>query len=260
MVDYSDVSFRIEGAVARITVARPDKLNAYRDQTADQLLQAFRRAEADESVRVVLLTGAGRAFGAGYDLSVIKPETMPELDRVLEVHFNPLIRFMRASRLPIVCAVNGPCAGAAVGVALATDIVVAARSAYFYEPFVGIALVPDAGNTLFLPRLAGRIRAAPAMLLGDRIGAEEALSWGLVWRVVDDAVLTAEVDAISARLAERAPSAVAATKRLVKAASDVGLEDHLDLERDLQGAAGRSPEMKTAVAAFFAQRRKADAR
>jgi 2-(1,2-epoxy-1,2-dihydrophenyl)acetyl-CoA isomerase len=256
MVGYADISFRNDGAVARVTVERPEKLNAYRDQTADELVDAFRRAEADASVRAVVLTGAGRAFGAGYDLSVIKPDTTPELDRVLEVHFNPLIRLMRASRLPIVCAVNGPCAGAAVGVALAADVVIAARSAYFYEPFVGIALVPDAGNTLFLPRLAGRMRAAPAMLLGDRIDAEEALRWGLIWRVVDDAALTAEVDTIARRLTERAPSAIEATKRLITAASDNGLEDHLGLERDYQGVAGRSPEMKAAVTAFFAQRQK----
>ena len=255
MSDYADISFNQDDGVARIVVERPDKLNAYRDQTADELLDAFRRAEADELVRAVVLTGAGRAFGAGYDLSVIGPDATPELDVVLEVHFNPLIRFMRGSRLPIVCAVNGPCAGASVGVALAGDIVIAARSAYFYEPFVGIALVPDAGNTLFLPRLAGRVRAAPAMLLGDRIGAEEALSWGLVWRVFDDAAFAAETDAIARRLVARAPSAVAGTKRLIKAASDSGLEAHLGLERDLQGAAGRSPEMKAAIAAFFAKRR-----
>lgn len=256
MADYADISFRADGAVARITVERADKLNAYRDQTADELLDAFRRAEATPTLRALILTGAGRAFGAGYDLSVIRPDETPELDRVLETRFNPLVRFMRASRLPIISAVNGPCAGAAVGVALAGDIVIAARSAYFYEPFVGIALVPDAGNTLFLTRLAGRVRAAPAMLLGDRIGAEEARAWGLVWRVVDDEAIAVEVDAIARRLAERAPSAVAATKALISAASDPGLEEQLGRERDLQGIAGRSPEMKAEVAAFFANRRK----
>ena len=156
----------------------------------------------------------------------------------------------------MISKVNGACAGASVGVALAGDIVVAARSAYFYEPFVGIALVPDAGNTLFLTELAGRVRAAPAMLLGDRISAEEALAWGLVWRVFDDDKLDAETDAIAARLAERAPSAIAATKRLIAATADAALDAQLDLERDLQGAAGRSPEMKAAVAAFFASRKR----
>jgi 2-(1,2-epoxy-1,2-dihydrophenyl)acetyl-CoA isomerase len=253
---YEDISYRIDGAVARITVERPERLNAYRDQTADDLVDAFRRAEADAAIRVAILTGAGRAFGAGYDLSTIDPGATPDLDRVLEVHFNPLIRLMRATRLPIITKINGPCAGASVGVALAGDIVVAARSAYFYEPFVGIALVPDAGNTLFLPRLAGRVRAAPAMLLGDRIGAEEARDWGLVWRVYDDDTLTAETDAIATRLAERPSAAIAATKRLIAAASDAALDQQLDLERDLQGEAGRSPDMKAAIAAFFATRKR----
>jgi 2-(1,2-epoxy-1,2-dihydrophenyl)acetyl-CoA isomerase len=161
---------------------------------------------------------------------------------------------MRQSRLPIVSQVNGPCAGAAVGVALAGDIVIAARSAYFYEPFVGIALVPDAGNTLFLPRIIGRIRAAPMMFLGDRIGAEEALSWGLVWRVFDDADLLAEAEKIAATLVARTPGAIAATKRLVTAAADFGMDGQLDLERDLQGIAGRTTEMKEAIAAFFTKK------
>jgi 2-(1,2-epoxy-1,2-dihydrophenyl)acetyl-CoA isomerase len=256
MAEYADISARNEGPIARITVERAARLNAYRDQTGDELLDAFRQAEANPAIRVVILSGAGRAFGTGYDLSTVEPGATPELDRVLEEHFNPLVRHMRASRLPIVCMVNGPCAGAAVGIALAGDIVVAARSAYFYEPFVGIALVPDAGNTLFMPRIAGRVRATPAMLLGDKISAEEALSWGLVWRVFEDDQLTSEVDAIAKRLAERAPSAVAATKRLITAASDADIDSQLDLERDLQGIAGRSDEMKTAIAAFFAARKR----
>ncbi len=255
MTNYEDISVRVDSGVARITVERPAKLNAYRDQTADELLEALRGAETDDEVRVAILTGAGRAFGAGYDLSTVEPDTTPELDTVLERHFNPLIRQMRRSRLPIISQVNGPCAGAAVGVALAGDVVVAARSAYFYEPFVGIALVPDAGNTLFLPRLMGRVRAAPMMLLGERVSAEEALSWGLVWRVCDDDALAAEVDRIAATLLARAPAAIAATKKLIAVAADFPLDAQLDLERDYQGTAGRSPEMKEAIAAFFAVRR-----
>ena len=183
MSKYEDISVQLEKGVVRITIERPARLNAFRDQTADELLDALRWADAAADARAIILTGAGRAFGAGYDLSTIQPNETPDLDRVLERHFNPLIREMRATRLPIVCQVNGPCAGAAVGVALAGDIVIAARSAYFYEPFVGIALVPDAGNTLFLSRLIGRARAAPMMMLGDRVSAEEARGWGLIWRV-----------------------------------------------------------------------------
>lgn len=255
MSKYEDISYDVAGPIARISVARPDRLNAYRNQTADELDAAFARAEADPAIRVAILSGEGRAFGAGYDLSTVEPDQVPDLDRVLEEHFNPLVVRMRRSRLPIVARVNGPCAGAAVGIALAADIVVAARSAYFYEPFVGIALVPDAGNTLFLSRLLGRIRASAMMLLGDRIPAEEACSWGLVWRVFDDAELDSETDRIATRLAGLSPAAIAATKQLITAASDGGLEEQLALERDLQGAAGRTPEMKAAIAAFFSARK-----
>jgi 2-(1,2-epoxy-1,2-dihydrophenyl)acetyl-CoA isomerase len=256
MTAFEDISYRVEGGVAHITVTRPDKLNAYRNETADELSAAFAQAEADPSVKVAILTGEGRAFGAGYDLATVKPDETPALDDVLERHFTPLVRTMRRSRLPVVSVVNGPCAGAAVGIALAADIVVAARSAYFYEPFVGIALVPDAGNTLFLTRILGRIRASAMMLLGERISAEQALEWGLVWKVFDEADLVAETSKIAAKLATLAPSAVAATKRLIATASDPDLDTQLDLERDLQGDAGRSPEMKAAIAAFFAARRK----
>ena len=259
MTQFEDLQLAIGDGVARIDVARPDKLNAYRDETADALLAALRHVEADSSVRVAILSGQGRAFGAGYDLSTVTPDTIPELEVVLERHFNPLIRHMRASRLPIIAKVNGPCAGAAVGIALAADIVVAAQSAYFYEPFVGIALVPDAGNTIFTTRMLGRGRAAGMMLLGDRISAQQAHDWGLVWAVAADEALDSEVDRIAKVLAARAPSAIAATKQLITAASEADLDGQLGREADLQGIAGRSPEMKQAIADFFASRRQGKA-
>lgn len=255
MAGYREILFERAGGVARITLNRPDKLNAFTVTMADELLAALAEAEADDGVRAVLLGGAGRAFGAGFDLSIVEAMDPPELGPVLEDHFNPLIRAMRRSRLPIVAGVQGACAGAAVGVALAADLVLAGRSAFFYEPFVGIALVPDAGNTLFLPRLVGRIRAAGMALLGERIGAEQAAAWGLVWRVVDDAVLGAECEAIAARLAGQPAGAMAATKRLLTAAAEAGLDAQLDLERDLQDLAGRSDDCRAAIQAFLARRR-----
>ncbi len=255
MTAYDDISYAIENGRARIAVNRPDRLNAYRNETADQLRDAVERAGADVSVRSILLTGEGRAFGAGYDLSTVKPDETPALDDVLERHFNPLVAAMRQSRLPVVAAVNGPCAGAAVGIALAADIVVAARSAYFYEPFVGIALVPDAGNTLFLSRMLGRVRASGMMMLGDRISAEKAMAWGLLWDVVDDADLAGAAEAICDRLGRLDADALAATKRLIGEASDHAMDDQLALERDLQGIAGRTPAMKAQIAAFFAKRK-----
>jgi 2-(1,2-epoxy-1,2-dihydrophenyl)acetyl-CoA isomerase len=255
MASYSDISSVHRDGVAYITVERPAKLNAYRNETAQELRDALKRAEDDGAVRAMILTGSGRAFGAGYDLSTVSPDEEPRLDRVLADYFNPLVVAMRRSRLPIVAAVNGPCAGAAIGIALSADIVIASRSAYFYEPFVGIALVPDAGNTLFLPRIVGRIRASAAMLLGERIDADEARAWGLVWKVFDDDKLRDEADAIAHKLASLTPGAVAATKRLIGAACDFDIAGQLGLERDLQGAAGRTPEMKSAIAAFFAARK-----
>lgn len=251
---WEDVRLELSGGVARITLCRAAKRNAMRNRSADELLAALRAAETG-GASAVLLTGEGAAFGAGYDLSTLDPDSVPDLAQVLEDHFNPLIRALRESPLPIVAAVNGACAGASVGVALAADIVIAGRSAFFYEPFVGIALVPDAGNTLFLPRMAGRIRASAAMLLGDRIPADEAERWGLVWRVVEDDALLPEAEALCARLAERAAAALAATKRLIARAAEPDLGAMLDMERDLQGEAGRSPEMRAAIDAFFASRK-----
>lgn len=255
MTQYEDITYTVSEGVARLAANRPDKLNAYRNETADELRDAIRRAEKDEAVRVVHMTGEGRGFGVGYDLATVRPDETPALDDVLERHFNPLVRAMRASRLPIVAAVNGPCAGAAVGIALAADIVVAARSAYFYEPFVGIALVPDAGNTLFLSRILGHVRASGMMMLGDRISAEKALQWGLLWDVVDDAELASAAEAICSRLAKLDRDALAGTKRLIGHACESGIDEQLALERDLQGEAGRGPAMKAQIAAFLARRK-----
>lgn len=255
MTTFEDITYNLADGIVRIAVNRPDKLNAYRNQTADELREAIVLAEAEDTARAVLMTGEGRAFGSGYDLSTVRPDEVPALDDVLERHFNPLVRAMRQSRLPIVAAVNGPCAGAAVGIALAADIVLASRSSYFYEPFVGIALVPDAGNTLFLSRMLGRVRASGMMLLGDRISAEKALQWGLLWEVAEDTELESAATAICAKLAQLEPEALAGTKRLIAAAADFSAAEQLDLERDLQGEAGRSPAMKAKIAAFFAKRK-----
>lgn len=251
---WDDISLEITEGIARLSFTRDHKLNAMRDQTAQELTAALAEAEA-RGARAILLTGAGRAFGAGYDLSTLDPTAIPDLAGVLERCFNPAVRAMRQSPLPIVAAVNGACVGGSAGIALAADIVIAGRSAYFLEPFTGIALVPDVGNSLFLPRIAGRIRASAALLLGERISAEEAQDWGLVWRVVEDADLIPAAEAICRRLALRAQDALAMTKRLITQAAEPDLNQLLDSERDLQGPAGRSAEMRAAVDAFFAARR-----
>jgi 2-(1,2-epoxy-1,2-dihydrophenyl)acetyl-CoA isomerase len=255
MSDEREILYERADGVARITLNRPGKLNALTVPMVEALRAALAEAEADPDVRAVLLCGAGRAFGAGFDLSGAQGGEPPALGRVLEQHFNPLVRALRRSRLPVVAVVQGACAGGSVGITLACDLVIAGRSAFFYEPFLGIALVPDVGNSLFLPRLAGRIRAAGMAFLGERIAAEEALAWGLVWKVVADEALVAESEAVAARLAGQPAEALAATKRLLTAAAEPDLDAQLDLERDLQEIAGRSETSRAAIAAFLSRRR-----
>lgn len=255
MTDYREIVFERAAGVARITMNRPDKLNAFTPEMVDELRRALAEAEDDGEVRTLILGGAGRAFGAGFDLSLFQGAEPPSLGAILDAHFNPLIRAMRRSRLPIIASIQGACAGAAVGIALAADLVIAGRSAFFYEPFAGLALVPDAGNSLFLPRLAGRIRAAGMAFLGERIPADRAMGWGLVWRVVEDQQLSTESAAVAAKLAAQPAEALASSKRLLSAAADAGLDAQLDLERDLQEQAGRSEACAAQVAAFLNARR-----
>ena len=253
----SDIEWTIDAGVVTLTINRPDKLNALSNATADELRAAVSEIEAHPDARAVVLTGAGRGIGAGYDLPAVDLTKTPQLDDVLNTHFNPLVRQMRQSRLPFVAAVNGPCAGGSIGLALSADIVIAGRSAFFYEPFIGLGLVPDVGNTIFMTRLAGRIRASAAMLLGDRITADEAREWGLVWKVTDDDALMDEATAIARRLAGGSAAAIAATKALIHAASDPDLSAMLDRESAAQGILGRGEEMRAAFTAFAAKAKKA---
>ena len=250
-----DVTWSLEAGIARLTVNRPDKLNAMRDQTAEELKRAIFEIEAEPDARAVILTGAGRGFGAGYDLPAVDLSKTPDLDHVLDTYFNPLVRKIRQSPLPFVAAVNGPCAGASIGVALAADIVIAGRSAYFYEPFIGLGLVPDAGNTILMTRLAGRVRASGAMLLGDRISAEQAERWGLLWQVCEDDALSDTATAIATRLAASSRDAIAATKALIHAVAEPDLSMALDRESVEQGRLGRGEEMKAAIESFKARRK-----
>lgn len=251
---FEDIAWSREGHLAVVRVARPHKLNAMRLQTVTELHSLLVQLEEDAEIRAVVLTGAGRSFGTGLDLTTVDPAAPLDLDRMLDLHFNPLVERMRASRLPIVCAVNGPCAGASVGIALAGDIVLAGRSAYFLEPFTGLALVPDAGNTVFMTRAAGRIRAAAAMLLGDKVGAAEAQDWGLVWRVTEDDALLREAVETGHRLAQKPPGAMAATKSLIRRVAEGDLSAGLVFESKAQGDACRSAEAARVLDAFVTRK------
>ncbi|HLJ70642.1 MAG TPA: 2-(1,2-epoxy-1,2-dihydrophenyl)acetyl-CoA isomerase PaaG [Roseiarcus sp.] len=240
-----------------ITLNRPERLNAFIAPMHQALRRALIEAERDASCRAVLLTGAGRGFCAGQDLSeraVNDGGPPPDLGATLDALYNPLIRRLRAMPLPVVCAVNGPAAGAGANIALAGDIVLAARSATFLQAFARIGLSPDAGGTFFLTRTVGPARARALAMLAEPLGAEQAADWGLIWKAVDDAMLMDEAHAICAKLASGSAAALAAIKRGIETAATNSLTDQLDLERDAQRELGRSGDYREGVRAFLEKR------
>jgi 2-(1,2-epoxy-1,2-dihydrophenyl)acetyl-CoA isomerase len=247
-----------DGGVLQITLNRPDKLNAFNPAMHGELRAALERAANDDSVRAVLLTGAGRGFCAGQDLSErqVAPGAAPiDLSVSIGSHYNPLVRRLRELPKPVVCAVNGVAAGAGANIALACDIVLAARSASFVQAFSKIGLIPDSGGTWFLPRKVGLARAMGLALLGDKLTAEEAADWGMIWKVVDDETLLPEAEALARRLAEGPTRGYALLKRALHASAGNSLDAQLDLERDLQREAGFSEDYREGVAAFKAKRK-----
>jgi 2-(1,2-epoxy-1,2-dihydrophenyl)acetyl-CoA isomerase len=237
----------------RITLNRPERLNALNVEMAAALDAAFDEAAADKTCRALLLTGAGRGFCAGQDLTEIVGASPADLERLLE-HYHPLILKIRALSIPVVCAVNGVAAGAGANLALACDIVLAARSATFVQAFARIGLIPDCGGTWFLPRLIGTARARALAFLAEPLPAETAAEWGLVWRMTEDERLLPEAEALAARLAGQASNALALTKRALDAAGDNTLAQQLDLEGELQRRAGAHPDHAEGVRAFLEKR------
>jgi len=237
----------------RITLNRPERLNALTVEMAAALAAALDDAVADKTCRAILLTGAGRGFCAGQDLTEIIGASPADLDRLL-AHYHPLILKIRTLPIPVVCAVNGVAAGAGANLALACDIVLTARSASFVQAFARIGLVPDCGGTWFLPRLVGTARARALALLAEPLSAETAAEWGLVWRMVEDDRLLPEAEALAARLASQASAALALTKRALDAAGDNTLAQQLDLEGELQRQAGAHPDHAEGVRAFLEKR------
>jgi 2-(1,2-epoxy-1,2-dihydrophenyl)acetyl-CoA isomerase len=239
-----------------LTLNRPDRLNSFNEVMHERLMAALLEAEADESCRALLLTGAGRGFCAGQDLTnrVFEPGVTPDLTKTIERWYNPLVRKLRSFRMPIVCAVNGVAAGAGANIALACDVVLAARSAKYIQAFAKIGLLPDSGGTWFLPRLVGSARARGLALLAEPLPAEKAEAWGLIWKAVDDESLMVEAEKLAAHLATQPTIGLGLTKRALEASWGNTLDRQLDLERDLQGEAGRTPDYAEGVSAFFAKR------
>jgi 2-(1,2-epoxy-1,2-dihydrophenyl)acetyl-CoA isomerase len=250
----------ISEAVATVTLNRPDKLNAFNEAMHAELAGALDRIESDGAVRAVLLTGAGRAFCAGQDLGdrvMGEGEEPVDLGETLEQLYNPLIRRIAGLERPVVCAVNGVAAGAGANLALACDIVLAARSAAFIQAFCRIGLVPDSGGTYFLPRLVGRARAMGLAMLGETSPAEQAEAWGMIWRCVDDAKLMDEARALASHLASQPTRGLGLIKRALNASTGNDLDAQLDLERDLQREAGRTEDYREGARAFLEKRRPA---
>ncbi len=252
MADTDDVLIGRAGAVLTLTLNRPERLNAFAGTMHVRLLAGLASAAADPGVRAVLLTGAGRGFCAGQDLGDVAEGQ--DLGETLEQRFNPLIRAIRALPKPVVCAVQGVAAGAGANLALACDIVLAGQSARFIQAFVKIGLLPDAGGTWFLPRLAGDARARGMAMLGEPVAAAQAEAWGLIWRCVPDEALTPEAAGVAERLAALPTQAMRLMKQALAGAGQRTLDEQLDLERDLQREAGFTPDFAEGVRAFTEKR------
>lgn len=247
----------IESGVLTLTLNRPDRLNSFNDEMHNQLAEALKIAELDDKVRCLLITGAGRGFCAGQDLNdrnVSVDKETPDLGLSVERFYNPLIRRLNALPKPIVCAVNGVAAGAGAALALACDITIASSSASFIQSFCRLGLVPDSGGSWFLPRLAGRARAMGMALLGDKVSAQQALEWGLIWQVVEPEALVEHTQNLARHLATQPTYGLGLIKHAINSSATNTLDQQLNLERDLQRLGGRSTDYREGVSAFVAKR------
>ena len=252
---YTLITLDKADGLATLTLRQPDKLNAVSRKMIAEIKLAWEDIAADGSVRAVLLTGEGRGFCAGADLS--DPDRANDADSgsALEKFFNPVIRTMRSIPKPIVAAVNGVAAGVGMSFALASDIAIAGKSASFLQAFARIGLLPDGGSTWFLPRLVGEQRARALTMLAPQIKAEQAREWGLIWDVVEDAELMPKATELARRLADGPTLSLARIKEALNRADDNDLSAQLDLERDFQRELGRSEDFREGVQAFLAKRK-----
>lgn len=244
-----------KGQSLLITLNRPDKFNSFNREMALLLLEVLDRADKDANVRAIVITGAGKAFCAGQDLAEAIDPNGPGIDRIVNEHYNPIITRIRHIEKPIIAAVNGVAAGAGANIALACDIVFAARSASFIQAFSKIGLVPDSGGTFTLPRLVGWQLASALMITGDKATAEEALQYGMVYKVFDDNALLDQAMVNAAHVAAMPTKAIGFTKRLLNSSASNTLQQQLEMEGQLQVKAAGSYDYKEGVNAFLEKRK-----
>ena len=260
MHDYQYIEYKVGTGVATLTLNRPDKLNSLMGAMMLEIFSALGDAGQDDSVRAVVLTGAGRAFCAGQDLAdpAMSPKpgssTPADVGDVVDTFYSPLVRRLRAMPKPVVCAVNGVAAGAGANIALACDIVIAVQTASFIQPFCRLGLVPDAGGTWLLPQAVGRARAMGLALLGDKLSAEQAMQWGLIWKCAASADFEAEVSSVAKALAAGPTLGYVRTREAIDAAATSTLDAQLDLEAVMQRELGNSQDYAEGVKAFIGKR------
>ena len=254
---YQNIRFEAQDGVARLTLHRPDKLNSFTGAMHAEVRTALAAVQANPAIRVLVLTGAGRAFCAGQDLAdpdMTVGHLQPDIGAVVEQHYKPLILALQNLRVPTVAMVNGIAAGAGASLALACDLVIAAKSAYFLQAFSKIGLIPDTGGTWFLPQRVGMARAMGLAMLADKLPAEKAEAWGLIWQAVDDAELTPTVDKLAAQLAQLPTRALVATRLAMHAAPNHTLEQQLGFEAGFMRELGWRDDFKEGVTAFQQKR------
>lgn len=250
---YDTIEFKADGPVARITLNRPDRLNSFTAAMHAELRDALGKLG---DARVLVVTGAGRGFCAGQDLNdrAVAPGEAVDLGETVQQSWNPLIRMLTSIPQPVIARVNGVAAGAGANIALACDIVVAAKSAKFIQSFSAIGLIPDSGGTWVLPRLAGQARALGLALTGEPLPAEKAAEWGLIWKAVEDEILDSEVDAIADKLASLPPLGLAAIKEMIRSSWQYSLDEELERQAGTMRRLGFTEDYREGVAAFLEKR------
>ena len=254
-MNYECLKFEEVESVAVLTLNRPEVLNSFNRELVENILHAFTKIQSRKSLRSVLLSGEGKAFSAGQDLAEVSRDDSDSVETIVRERCNKMVRAIRSLELPVVCAVNGIAAGAGANIALCSDIVFASEKAVFIQAFCNIGLIPDSGGSFFLPRLAGLARASAMTMLGEKVSAEEAKNWGLIYKVVSEDELMQESLKLAKELAKKPTRALALCKRALNQSLSNSLDEQLELEAVLQTQAAESNDFKEGMAAFLEKRK-----